>query len=66
MKLKYLLSMVVASALYVACSSTPQKNEEETQTEVSADKEIKMEDVDEQLKTDQERMDSVKKELGIE
>ncbi len=58
--------MVVASALYVACFSTPQKNEEETQTEVSADKEIKMEDVDEQLKTDQERMDSVKKELGIE
>ncbi len=66
MKVKHLFSLIAFTALFVACSSTPKQTQEEPNSAVSEDKEIKMEDVDDQLKSDQERMDSVKKALGIE
>lgn len=52
-------------ALLSSCNSSS-KNVHEDPASIPEGKEIKMDDVDSQLKTDAERADSMKKALGIE
>ena len=58
---------VIGLACAVCCYVRQHLKNTRSQSQAdSEDKEIKMEDVDDQLKRIRERMDSVKKALGIE
>ena len=66
MKRTYLFIAAAVSTFAMSCNSASDQKHEQNKQEVPADKEIKLEDVNDQIKTDQERADSIKKALGIE
>ena len=66
MHLKKTLIITAALLASIGCSSNDKKATEQPAETVPADKEIKMDDVESQLKSDEERADSLKKALGIE
>ncbi|MFT7591552.1 MAG: hypothetical protein ACI9UJ_001475 [bacterium] len=66
MNFKKTLLLTTTLMALMACSSTDKKATDLPTEDIPADQEIKMDDLESQLKTDEERADSMKKALGIE
>ncbi|MFT5725633.1 MAG: hypothetical protein ACI9JN_002759 [Bacteroidia bacterium] len=67
MKNRALIYIFFLGTALSACSKGSHYDAPEEQADTTVQtKEIKLEDIDNQLKTDQEREDSMKKALGIE
>jgi len=66
MKNLLILFTIIGLSALIGCNSSDSRNTHESPESIPEGKEIKMDDVDNQLKRDAEKADSVKKALGIE
>ena len=62
---KIVFAFIIAGTMF-ACNSSDSRNTHESPESIPEGKEIKLDQVDDQLKRDAEKADSVRKELGIE
>ncbi len=64
--LLYTFGILLTSAALVSCGGSQDSDKDTNSIDAPAEKEIKLEDVSDQVKTDQEKYDSAKRALGIE
>lgn len=66
MKHLVIIFSLLTIGLLIGCNSSDPKNTHDSPESIPEGKEIKLDQIDDQLKSDEERADSVKRALGIE